>query len=687
MDERVFLDTHFPPDPTVLSDADPARTAVRHHRHSSTQSQSLSDHLSNGLLSLPPPPHAAADLPFISKPGTDTLSPNPTITPLQLSAESTEDVNIGAIVLGRRRLKNVRIAPIDRTPPIPWRLYSSHQSAHDVWAVLQEYLTNLSLKSHGRTRALQLLTGYVIGACLESTDTGIAMLTKIVRRMRGAERSERDGSIFTLLINVAAHVSFVQRVSWHSVEQVVRKVFSEVVEQMHGCQDDKVMWERALRCFLILLKASDHQPSSDLSTKALVALALHIGDLTHADIDHVLITNGLCARLRTNDDTVTIDLDTAVLEQAGGVSTICTLFADTTSTSARHSLFSVLFDVAVVDTLDSMSLDDAHALVDHVRTFRSLLAAYDSADLFVHSFRVGPTSSFVMDAVRLFLLKPLAMELGNGDVDSPEGVLAAPNRPSFHEGNGSTHEFQHHLFDAAHQASVSKHISSIRTMVQFLDRPFCLKVLQRIQRMAEHQAIELSRRENMHHSREWKLFLQVESLIQSYIFSSASSESISLDDLLTKIYSATVDMTLGRTNLRGIVKMAELLLEFFTMKMPFSKRKQAFHYDKCTDSVAKLFLSGQLVVSRDLLELSNPDIFTELLHASRQRVPLKRVSECRQCLVEFLGVSKDKVPLLRDFTDDDDAAVAYRSSEIVSKYLDLLPRSRSLTGGDGEEDM
>lgn len=690
--DRMFFDDDLPPEPTVVSEgADPIRITTRDSLQPA--SEPFSEHLPKWSLPLPPPPYPPTDHPITLRLHSLRSAPDAPVhvanTLVQLSSECAEDVNIGALVLGRSRLKDVCISPPPKVAPISWRQYKPTEPGDDVWHVLREYLTNVALKSHGRTRALQLLTGYVVGACLESTDAGIKLLAEIVRRMRGAERSERDGSIFTLLINVAAHVSFVLRVSRNAVEQVTRYVFSQVVEQMHGRQDDEVMWQRALRCFLILLKSSDQLPSNDMSTKSIVALALHVGDLMHADVDHVLITNALCPRLRQGQlhPFASLQLDLHVLEHIGGIHTVCTLFVNTTSTSARHSLFQIIFDVAVIDTLESVPLEDRHALRDQYLIFRALLQTYDAADLFVHAFRVGPSPTFVIDVIRLLLLKPLAEDSYKSLSDSQLADDSTAARPSFQELNENINDGKELVAGIMYRAPASEYLASVRTMVKFLDRSFCLKILQGIEIMAEDQSAILLRRENMHHPREWKLLREVAGSIQKYIFSLPSNKPVSLEELLTKIHSATVEMTSARTNLRGIVKMSEVLIEFFTMKMPFSKHKEASDYHTCTDSVAKLFLRGQLVLTRELLDKANPEIFTSLLLASRQRVPLKRVSECRQCFVEFLGVSKERVHLLRDFADDDDAAVAYRSSENVSKYSDIVLQSRSLTGGDGDEDV
>lgn len=188
------------------------------------------------------------------------------------------------------------------------------------------------------------------------------------------------------------------------------RVFPAVEEKMHGRRDDKVMWERALRCFLVLLNASNEHASSDVSTKSFIALALNIEDLMHADVDHALINQALCSRLRLRqvDAYSPVIIDMTVLEYTGGGDTISTLFADTTSVSARHALFELVFDIAVLDVLGSMPRGGDHTVHDHVVTFRALLQAHDCADFFVHTFRVGPSSTVVIDAIRLFLLKRLA---------------------------------------------------------------------------------------------------------------------------------------------------------------------------------------------------------------------------------------------------------------------------------------
>lgn len=692
---RTMFDDHslmdgsvaIPPDPLTVSDGDTARQSLRDNRDAYESVAVLLDVESSPTVRypLPPPPYAAPDYPIASRfhpvHAHQRVSGQVSRGFLQLSSESAEDVNIGSIVLSRTRLKDVLIPSPIRVPPVSWRLYNKAEPGVEVWEVLREYLTNVYLKARGKTRALQLLTGYVVGACLESTDVGIALLTEIVKRMRGTERSERDGSVFTLLINIAAHVSFVQRVAWPSVEQVTRRAFSDVVEDMHGSQDDDVMWKRALRCFLMLLKSSDVPPSSDISSKCIVALALHARDLSHADIDHVLITNGLCHRLRpsTADLRTAIPLDREVLEDIGGTDVVCSLFTDTTSTSARLGLFATIFDFAALDALSEMPNNEDDCVRDHVVAFRALLDAYDVADLFVHTFRAGPSPSFVVDTVRLLLLRPLTQQSYEEVTNSLPPKVPSSTRPAFLKSNGSLNG-QQAVADKTSliQASASKYTLSIRTMVTLLNKSLCLRILQQLEKMAAVQSSMLAQRENMRHPREWRLFCNLERYIQEYLYSRVSGHAISLDDVLSSILKVVTSMTSDRASTRGVVRMTELIIEFFTMKLPFSKQKGDCNFSACTDSVARLFLRGQVVVSHELLAQADSSIFTSLLVASRQYPPVKRVSECRQCLIEFLGASKERIHLLKEFTDDVEAAVAYRAREIISKFSDspTHPRSR-----------
>lgn len=682
LDDRSFVDASFPPEPTIASDGDIIRSGGLDVLDASTLS--LSDHLPNLKVPLSPPPFAAPHHVLASRyfplhgPGAKDHDSASCI--VQLSPESAEDAKIGAVVLSHSRLKRGRIPLPAVSTPIPWNFYNGTKKNHEVWNVLREYLTNVSLKSHGRARALQLLTGYVVSACLESTDVGIGVLSEIVRRMRGAERSERDGSVFTLLINIASHTSFVQRASWHSVEHVTRKVFSDVVEGMHGRQDDNVMWERALRCFIVLLKASDQHPSNDISTKCIMALSLHIGDLTHADVGHVLISNGLCHRLRRSreDGDVWTTLDENVLEEIGGIDTITTLFVDTTSTSATRDLFSIIFDVAVIDTVTVMTSDSEDTLREQAAALKSYLRSHEMSILFAHTFRVGPWPSFVLDVLRLLLFRPLSHPSHSSGTHSDGSEQLAASRAAFQE-QAESADGSNASNDAVtlFRTSSSKYLAMVRAFVKCLNKTFCLQVLQRLGKMAERQSFLLSQRESMNHPREWKLLREIDIEIQKFLYCGDGKSSVSLDSVLSSICIATQKLTSVRSSMRGTVKMMELVIEFFTIKMPFSAPCGLLGSEASIDSVAKQFLRGRIVTVRDLLTRTKPEIFEQLLFASRERVPTKRVSENRQCLVEMLGVSKSNVNLLRQFIDDDDPAVAYRASEIVSKYCETLAGVRS----------
>ena len=62
------------------------------------------------------------------------------------------------------------------------------------------------------------------------------MLTDIVKRMHGAERVERDGSVFSILVNLHASHG-----GGPTVDQVTRTVFSNVVDVVVGkeCSQSK----------------------------------------------------------------------------------------------------------------------------------------------------------------------------------------------------------------------------------------------------------------------------------------------------------------------------------------------------------------------------------------------------------------------------------------------------------------
>lgn len=691
LDDRSHLDPPLPPEPTIVSDGEPILISIGRDAFDSS-AQINSDKVPNLSLPLPAPlfsaqNHCISSL-FQSLRVSEQEENEDAEKVLMLSEEGAEDVHIGAIVVSRERVQNPRVSPYFQSAPVAWRLYRSHESCDEAWKVLHEYLTNVSLKAHGRNRALQLLTGYVIGACLESIDAGMELLTEIVRRMRGAERSERDGSIFTLLVNVGAHVSFVQKVSWSAVEEVVRKVFSDVVEGMHGRQDDDVMWERALRCFLILLKSSDRRPSEDISSKCLAALALHVGRMTHPEVDHVLITEGLCSRIQPGREQypTMAQLDVRCLEDIGGVQTVLSLFADTACPSARAGLFSIIYDFAVLKALEGLSQEDVDALEDHIITLRALLDTHEMFELLAQTFRVGPSPTFVMDTIRILLFSPLSVHSPGMKVESLSDGAQDEDK-AFQEKMGSQSVSDTRLsaqFRRAYGPSAARYLSSTRSLLKLLDKSFCLKVLGHLDRMAAQNASVLAQREAIHFAREWKILKDIERHLQLFQFARTPVSLSSLRDILTKIYVAVVDVTSGRSDMKGILLISEMIIAFFSMKSPFSKRRDFRLLSP--DGIPLMFLKGEITVSRQLLNQANPSMFTLLLLASQRKVPNRRLSESRQCLVEFLGPSSNQVDLLKAFTDDDDPAVAYRASEIVSKYSDInlqatSPGSRSGDAG------
>lgn len=692
LDDRSQLDPPQPPEPTIVSDGEPIKSSVA---LVDSSTQSLSEPYPNLTLPLPTPPYTAQDhrlsclFPPIPAP-SENAEQSIADRFISLSAESAEDSEIGALVLSRERNKKRVDETALRPGPIQWHLYTGQEPGGEAWSVLHEYLTNTSLKAKGRNRALQLLTGYVVGACLESTEAGIGLLTEIVKRMRGAERSERDGSIFTLLLNISAHASFIHRASWVTVEEIAREVFSDVIEEMHGRQDDDVMWERALRCYLVLLRSSNRRPSDSISSRCLAALALHVGDSTHTDVDHVLIAEGLCPRLQHHRDDLTSlpNLDYDCLEEIGGIETVVTLYADTASLSARHSLFRVIYDFAVLQCLSNLPEEDIEILRDHIVTFRSLLESYEIADCFVHTFRVGPWPDFVLDTIRILLFDPLCTE-------SQESLIGKSSDDTHHDSATVLQEKTESqsfsdtrlsgTIGRAYRSSATKYLVSVRAMVRLLDKSFCLRVLQHFQGMAERQASLLSQRESVHFAREWKILCDVESQLRKFVYSRSAHPAGFLAETLAKIHSAADEITCGRSNLRSVLHFSEMVIEFFTVRIPFAKRRMLMS-QTAVDSRSKMFLKGQLMASRELLSHANSSIFTLLLNASKTKTLYRRLSECRQCLVEFLGSTTESASLLQPFVDDDDAAVAYRASELLSKYTDgHLPPNASASLVDANQ--
>ena len=668
LDERSQIDPPIPPEPTIVSEGDPMRNSVGRDLLDAS-SPSLSVQVPNLTVPLPAAPYTAAKNQICCLLEQFTIGrdePDQPPSEIRLSSEAVEDSHIGAIVLSRQRLNSKHIDANALPAPVSWRLYRGASPTGEAWSVLHEYLTNASLKTKGRNRALQLLTGYVVGACLDSAEGGMTMLTEIVRRMSGAERSERDGSIFTLLMNIGAHCSFVQRVSWASVEEVTRRVFSNVIEEMHGKQDDDVMWERALRCYLVLLKSIDCRPCDDISSKCLAALSLHIGDLTHTDVDHVLISDGLCVRLRSNCDDfpTSARVNVRLLEEIGGIETILTLFTDSSSPSARHSLFGIIYDIVVLQCLENVAQDEIPMLNDHIVAFRSLFETHEMADMLIHTFRVGPWNEFVMETITLLLFYPLsehfvevftrkAKESEKGFQEKHESLSIDETR-----GTGTT--------ERQIRSATARYVASTRALVQMLDKSFCLKVLLQMERMAKQHSSTIARRESMRFGKDWKVLCDMESQLQRYLYTRGGDLSKSLSDILSKIYVSVVNITSGRCNTKCILIMMEIVIEFLTAKPSFTR---CINPKSCRpDSVAQSFLNGKIFARRELIKRTDRSIFTLLLLASQSKTGARRMSEARQCLVELLGVCEDPVESLKPFLQDDDATVAYRVQEIVSRY-------------------
>ncbi|KAI0565644.1 hypothetical protein FGB62_16g163 [Gracilaria domingensis] len=685
-DERSQLDPPQPPEPTIVSDGDVHRSSIGMEA-TELNAPFLSDQLPKLQTNLPQPPYPLRCYRLASLYQTLNVSEeNENLNDaslLTLSAENAEDALYGAFAVSRRRVKRPLSSSLRPRAPVQWRPYESREPTGQAWKVLHEYLTNDSLKTHGRNRALLLLTGYVVGACLEGMETGINLLTEIVRRMRGAERSERDGSVFTLLVNIAAHASFVKGSSWSRVEEVARKVFSDVVEDMHGRQDDDVMWERALRCYIFLLKSSDRHPSINISSKCLAALALRMNELTHTDVDHVLICDGLYPRLHeTWDEFLTsAKLNMDYFEDVGGLKTILTLFADTFSPSARRQLFVLIYDFAVLKYLDGLTEDVVVRHRDNIDSFRALLQAHEMESVLTHVFKVGPWDGFVVDMLRVLLFNPLTYEYLGTRAENSSDEDPTVGRRAFQEKTGSASASDSRLGSQVgkpYRAPASRYISSTRALVKYLDKPFCISILREIERMALHHSKVLCQRETMDHAREWKILRETYFKILRFTFARRGDTDGDHSDVLNKLYASVVEITSGRSSVKCLLRMSEMIIEFFVMVTPFASRSRSRSVQ--WDSTAKMFLKGSISVPRQLLMEANPSMFSLLLLASNMKVPCKRLSENRQCLVEFLGSSKGGSGILAPFVEDKDPIVAYRAIELINNHSDVDRSSAATTG-------
>ncbi|CAN8062590.1 unnamed protein product [Agarophyton chilense] len=676
-DERNPLDPPQPPEPTIVSDGDIYRSSVGMEQ-TELNAPFLSDQLPRLKSCFPQPPYPLRCYRLASIYQTLNVSEdNENLNDaalLTLSSEDAEDALFGAFAVSRQRANHSSFSNFRRRAPVQWRPYERREPSSQAWKVLHEYLTNDSLKSHGRNRALLLLTGYVVGACLEGMETGINLLTEIVRRMRGAERSERDGSVFTLLVNIAAHASFVKGSSWSRVEEVARKVFSDVVEGMHGRQDDDVMWERALRCYLFLLKSSDKHPSINMSSKCLAALALRMNELTHTDVDHVLIYDGLYPRLHeTWDEFLTsARLNMENLEEVGGFKTVLTLFADTFSPSARRRLFVLIYDFVVLKYLNGLAEDVVIRHRDNIDTLRALFESHDIANVLTHVFKVGPWGGFVVDMLRVLLFNPLTFEYLGTRVENSSDEDQTVGKKAFQEKTGSAAASDSRLgsqVGKSFRLPASMYISSTRALIKYLDKTFCVTVLKEIEEMAAHHSRFLFQRETMDHAREWKILRETYSKILRFSFARRADASNDLCDILTTLYAAVVEITSCRSSMKGLLHMNEIIIEFFVMTTPFVSRSKLRSVQ--WDSTAKMFLKGSISVPRQLLLEANPSMFSLLLLTSNVKVPRKRLSESRQCLVEFLGCSKKNLDVLKPFVNDNDPIVAYRAAELISKHSEV----------------
>lgn len=710
------IDENVPPERSVVSDA---LTVPREPPPFHIDSDFLSEHLSDpndipDALELPvaPPPcalsHAALPRVF----GDPPLKKRDVFS---LPPHNEHDVRSAAVEIahkrsrGRTRLR--RAADARATPArcqrIVCRYFEPALPGPEFATVLEEAarescMTDANEPGVRSPRAMQLLVGFVVKSVLFSAQRGRALFAEAIFRFRSSDQEQCRAAAFTLILNVAAQACFVRGRSHPGVvESMAATLFADLVLGMKETETSNLLWDKAVRCALLLYASEDMVPTQR-QRDALLALAANLPAHQHPDLTRRLFEHAeqsVISEVSDGDRRLPGDNVKTPTHYFESMDETLGLYTRTSSLSTRRKLFRAIFRGAV----DTAVREDANnpppsKVEEQALWLRAVLEAHDAGNALVLDFRQGCAPDFVLTLIRQLFFSPL---LKSAHDDTDAGITISEDddassrwgrtAPAF-SADGEEQDTAERKFEL----SSRRHARSVRTANHLLCKPFALRVLRAIERAANAHAQARAADDDACADEEAlaraavrtaeRAALQLRRCTPERATSNSAPSAVAAAEQLRAIHDAAALLVGARGGAHAAAYLTELLLEAILLAPAFAPAgatgaSAATSLSSLTtavgDSVAAEFLAGQLYAIRRMLLDVDAALLLALLSLTEPLWHERYVSQLRQCLVELVGALQEPASLLAPFAEDPDSAVAYRATVVYSTYSESSSSSAS----------
>ncbi len=544
----------------------------------------------------------------------------------------------------RRRRRDDNIAPVSLTPAL---------SGAEFGPMLDECVRDARVGKSGRS--MQLLVGFVVNTIIAQHNEGQKLFAQAVTRMRDNAAPNVRCAAFTFIGNVAAQAMFVRGRVASDVESLSRLMFADAILWMRAAERERDVWDSAVRCALQLFSNLEITPTH-LQREALLAIVAALEPHRHPDLTATLFDFA--------------DREYGEVKKSThfyrDVETTMRVYSQTSSLSARRKLFRAILYAAVADALQKNegSWSKPGDIEEQTRWLLALFEAHDAGNALVLEFTLGAQDDFVWSLVRQLFVAPLLKSGGHGDdemahlgnseeddLSSRWGRTAVP----FSNG-GSEIDSTARAFDV----STKRYARAVRTANRVLHKPFVLRVLQALKRMADASAKMQTYLGSAADEAVARALLATMGLRRC---ERAERPAVEAAKCLRAMHDAAATLVGVPGAAAAALRVAELLLETVLLAPAFAhpdlKKSDA-------DTVAAQFLTGRRYAVRRMLGDIDVALLLACLAISEPRWADSYASLVRQCLIELVGATERGAALAAPFVGDPDPAVAYRAGVVYA---------------------
>lgn len=565
----------------------------------------------------------------------------------------------------RRRRRNENIVPVTLTPAL---------SGAEFGPMLNECVRDARVGKIGRS--MQVLVGFVVNTIVAQHNEGRNLFAQAVSRLRDNSAPLVRCSAFTFIGNVAAQSMFVRGRVAGDVENLSRLMFADVILAMRATEKEREVWDSAVRSALQLFSNSEITPTN-LQREALLAIVASLEPHRHPDLTATLFEFA--------------DREFGEVKKSThfyrDVETTVQVYSQTSSLSARRKLFRAILYAAVDDALqmNEGSWSKPADVEEQTRWLLAMLEAHDAGNALVLEFIKGAQDDFVWSLTRQIFVAPLLKSSGQGDEDvthlgnSEEDDLSSRwGRTAVPFSNdGSEVDSTARAFDV----STKRYARAVRTANSVLHKPFVLRVLQALKRLAD-AAVKIQ--PNVGSAADEAVQRALEATLGLRRCERAERPAVEAAKCLRAMHDAAATLVGVPGAAGAALRVAELLLETILLAPAFA------HPDLNTgdtDTVAAQFLAGRRYAVRRMLGDVDVALLLACLAISEPRWADSYASLVRQCLIELVGAAERGAALAAPFVDDPDPAVAYRAGVVYAAGEDSGSDAAPATPRDMTREM